>query len=832
MTPLTSSERQNLEETASEEFGPGSYSSDGVQVFPVRSPQIDTYEPVSREAEGFSPDSDPENYGYGYGDDFENPQDYPDEYYEETANQSTGGETNEADTGGLRPNPLDRFANYIYSLSLHTMTLDQYNAVANGQNYVSSSKNVLIASGGRRGQELSRNDWFGVDDLYFESLKINTIIGHNARSQASNVVEIDFTVVEPLGMSLIDRLMGVAGENNIKAWDQMPFMLRIDFFANLPNGTTEPAPIDGLTKFINIKIIDMAIKVSTKGTEYKIKAIPNSHVGFLKSAGVTPVNMNVVAKTVAEFFDNSGTAAGIANLGPGGYTTADPDSGFDPRSGAGEFGTGSIGRSAATVSSYAAAINGYQKVMVDYGYHSLPDQYKFEIDPEIAKSKIYVPEFVPLQFHPTQTDINNSAQTDRTKLKLPISYGTSIQEVINFVLRTSDYYRDMKTSSGPLQSHKITCVVEYGPWDQKRNQYQKTIKYRVSKYKYYNTKNPNFPISKPNSVNKKYNYMFSEEGNQHILDVNIDFNTMFYTVLTALKDKGDTDNTQIKKEKDKPDPGEISPAQRLDTLKIGYAPRLYPEGASALSDAHKKAADAVDIYKSMMSSSRGDMLNIQLKIAGDPDFIKQDDIFFPRGVGRSGSIPMDVSEIFVNLYFRVPYDIIQDTGLYGIKDKSVFSGIYKVIAVDNVFERGQFYQTLELIRIFEQETTNVSKSNDSESANDARDSGEQPADLEQGDVKPVEVTMPVSAPVVQPTSGQTAQSQYNPLGTSSDTRQGVLPVPTVPVPTATRSAIVGKLQEVAKNSILPKQIDQQATNEVESAAQKKKFPPWSSLGGR
>jgi len=46
-----------------------------------------------------------------------------------------------------------------------------------------------------------------------------------------------------------------------------------------------------------------------------------------------------------------------------------------------------------------------------------------------------------------------------------------------------------------------------------------------------------------------------------------------------------------------------------------------------------------------------------------------------------------------------------NTGLYDGLDsgRNAFSGIYKIVTVDNEFSRGQFTQTLEMIRLFDQE---------------------------------------------------------------------------------------------------------------------------------
>ena len=73
---------------------------------------------------------------------------------------------------------------------------------------------------------------------------------------------------------------------------------------------------------------------------------------------------------------------------------------------------------------------------------------------------------------------------------------------------------------------------------------------------------------------------------------------------------------------------------------------------------------------------------------------------------------MDGGEVYVNLTFRTPVDIDEDSGMMQFKDKdilgptqtSLFSGLYRVMRVENEFRNGQFTQMLNLIRLPLQET--------------------------------------------------------------------------------------------------------------------------------
>ena len=106
------------------------------------------------------------------------------------------------------------------------------------------------------------------------------------------------------------------------------------------------------------------------------------------------------------------------------------------------------------------------------------------------------------------------------------------------------------------------------------------------------------------------------------------------------------------------------------------------------------------------------MINIQMKILGDPEFIKQDDLLYMPGqqvqrvIDEFGSLVTDATEIMTFIRFRTPSDIDQSTGLMDFttwEDESSFTGVYRVIQVVSEFVRGQFVQTLDLIRLFQQE---------------------------------------------------------------------------------------------------------------------------------
>ena len=666
----------------------------------------------------------------------------PGGFYGDSA-QREGG--NSQGPAGVSPNILDRYPNYTYGISLHYMTIKKYNDVLiRGQEYTTGDNTVLIASGGRRAADLARHPVFN-HDMYFEDFKMNCVIGHNAKSRGSNAIEISFTILEPLGMTLLDKILQVAESAGIKQWDQMPFVIQIDFFANEESGRLV-TPIPGTTKRICIKIIDMQIKVQPKGAIYRVTAIPQSHVALLQTNSTTPANFEVMAKKVKDFFASEG------NVGEFESAVANAGRGERSQSGISESSLGELGINTAISSnqsssknsfkvySYAAALNSFQEQLKKLKHQETADVYKFEFDKEIGESDIFIPDHTPMNRVAAQTDKNNNPRLDREKGMIPINAGTYIKEVINLILRASKYYRDQiedkvsqdestggaigggtnggSLGNSPINSHKITTKVEYGNWDNIRKMYQKTITFKVEKYIYYNTKYPEAARGLPTKWDKEYFYMYTGK-NQQILDFDIDFNTMFFTVLTAMEKKYQFDRVQTDKQNPgEPDANNVTGEQQLQISRPLPVINLAQDVVQ-LSTMDKKYVESTDLFKSMMSNSRGDMINVKLKISGDPELIKQDDLFS----SLNGSLPMDKQELFAKLEFKLPEDIDQNTGLYKINNRSIFSGLYKILTVDNQFERGQFVQILDLIRLFDQPDDRLSTNTSTGSAA-AREQGQ------------------------------------------------------------------------------------------------------------
>jgi hypothetical protein len=316
-----------------------------------------------------------------------------------------------------------------------------------------------------------------------------------------------------------------------------------------------------------------------------------------------------------------------------------------------------------------------------------------------------------------------------------VNAGTSIIEVINMVMLSSDYMRKQavtdstKTGQGPTDWWKVVPSVTIKQYDDKNSVYDFDITYFVMPYKHLNTTHPNLPVATPDKsyAAKIYNYIYSGD-NRSVLDFNLEFNYLFFTKVTTIGQDRSTENP-VRDEKINP---EKSGSVATDTKGqgIGVSPTVHvatdTAGAGKKLAGDRTAQALASAADSIYSNAVGEMIKAQLKIIGDPMWIKQDEIYVDAkkwvykstpsagsdGVGgayppdpnssANNSLIMDAGDVVCWVDVKVPVDIDDATGGIRGSDQSVFTGAYRALDVTSNFSRGIFTQTLELIRYLNQ----------------------------------------------------------------------------------------------------------------------------------
>ena len=670
---------------------------------------------------------------------------------------STVGPTTSAVTFKPTDNPLHAYASYTYGLSLHMLTPADYKRLVESPGTKFKPSITIISSANRYSATPPRDKAFA-DDFYFDNCKVTTNIGLSAAQRGTNALKIDFSLIEPYGMTFLNRLLDLSVRSKIPNYLDIPYLLEINFFGADDKGVY--AKLDAQTKLIPIRIINIKIKAGTKGSEYAINAVPYSQMAHLESLTATKANFEISSRTVGDYFAN-GTASKtfasdqtqvqtMAEFSLGKQQAAKDDKTRATPGPAGATTPTAAPPATVKAGSFTNAFNLWQEYDVKLGFQRIADEIAFVIDPEISSATITE----PLKVNParvatadqppaagTATPPKNPSQPtaankpkpiggDFTKGFFNINAGTNVVTVINNMVTNSDFIKKQlgaalkeapkdakmpetaaaasKMAGGPIQWFKIKTKIDLKEYDTKRGVYGKKITFYINKYTHYEARYPGIAKSSPKGSVKDYNYMYTGL-NRDVIDFGIEFNSLFASLVTgdATKQAQLVNNPQASTGGG--GTGEDLPGYSMTPQQIAYLASTMSSITGGSDDDMLKQR-AANYAQNIYQGSQGDMCQLKLKILGDPQFIKQDEILWspdkvPGGTrylgGDQGSISMDSGEIHCKVNFKTPVDIDEKSGL--LRKDSVwkdvyFSGFYQILMVESEFRQGKFTQVLDCIR--------------------------------------------------------------------------------------------------------------------------------------
>jgi hypothetical protein len=701
------------------------------------------------------------------------------------ATKSVGGDAAniDIDIRAVQNNPLDEYESYTYGLALHVLDKTEYDLMAqNATKWV--PKNTLIASAGRWSESSGDNylkrqaEW--EDNFYFDNLKMTQLQSPSVVGRGTNTVDLEFTIIEPYGLTLLDRLIRTASKlrsDSSHSYMHLCYMIQIDFFDAVKGLLIEHR------KYLPITLTGMNIKVSGKGSQYAITATPFHYKALMNTITTTPQHVDVLSGTLRDVFadDNakdSAIGAGAAqdaidqnreDSDPGNSSYTGSASGRTQVAGSGNNarviafqGVGTNTKSYA-VHSYVAMYNGWWKKMKELNAtdpNVEPQNIKVRFADEIiAKEKLTKPKNTVVGDGPmAKVDTKQGVAVPETKLFEGFSFkaGSNIIEVINTVMMSSEYIREQvlvgeknASQSGSKTSTvnwwKVLPQVKLNGFDNTLNRWSYSIIYFVVPYKIWNTKHPNLPKKSPRLTNcvKQYNYLYTGD-NRSVIDFQVEFDMLYFTTVAGLKqinigntnrnESGSTDGAE------QINPSSITTIQQVPNSNsiTPVVHNLVPQDARNAGNNLEQDAVAValgTITDSIYSGANGEMLTVNMKIIGDPTLVKQDDLFInigqyykPEGKNatsdgiklaashhggatdqslNNNAIVTDAGEVLAWVQVLMPPDIDENTGglRLGASASSVnsFTGVYKIMEVQNEFSQGKFVQTLVLIRYQEQD---------------------------------------------------------------------------------------------------------------------------------
>lgn len=607
-------------------------------------------------------------------------------------------------------NPLHQYVNWTYNLSLYALSKDEYNANICYGPTVNPGGSLLIASGGiQEGRHAAFKE-----DFYFDRLKINSPASLTVKDRNSQSSTLEFTIIEPMGVTLFNRLIEVADERGFKKISEMPYVLKIKWKGYNIDGS--PAKID-IVKVYPIQLNSVNMKINQRGAQYDIVASPYNSSALGDAVAGNPVRIESSAPTVGEAF--------LSNI------VADPPKTSDLLT--------QVPASDVHVRSYTGALNKWYKQQALDKHATNTDSIVFEIHPDIANAKLVETKEVTVQeiYMPkpgTPEAIQNCA-TSNTRPKaalnsnMSFSQGTAIHELLSTVIRESTYITDQVKDEqkgqgdpgrGMVKWFKVLTRVDIGEWEPAFNRNVRKYIYRVVPYETENTKNRSFPMTTLENlppVVKEYNYIFTGK-NDDVISLDLQFNALWFNTVTTNQENapalsGGQESTPTLS----PDPEGATAAQaaamasEVASGKAQFASAIFPTATTTTSlrvGSGSKGEKSKEIQQQLLSKPGGDMQTVQLKIVGDPDFLKQDEFLYWNARGDTtpnGSITTDVKGVYISILAKTATDYndqglaIPGTGKYTM---CAFAGIYQVTTLESEFAQGKFTQTLQCSRFSSQ----------------------------------------------------------------------------------------------------------------------------------
>ena len=638
-----------------------------------------------------------------------------------------------------QPNVLDKFASYTYQASVYLMTADQYRNLLNSSNKTIPDSQLLFQSGGK-----TVGNKFFDNDFYIDNITLETMLAGKQTQSAHMATNLKFTVTEPMGITLLDRLYNAVADSvptnssgNVN-FSAMQYLMAIRFFGYDQTGKLSAPGIPASTgntadpKAVVIKYIPFIIKnikwtVGSKLVTYEIEGGPvGQTTAGATNRGTVPFDIELSAKSVGEILSGTATYTTSRDLRETQFVQAPGEAGRtgSPPPNAGASPT-TINKS--ITSGLMDALNRFQLDLVQQKIYTIADEYEIEfVDAdEIKQAQLVLPpkkidkktggmaagaDINPQSLDPNKIPVNN------TQRIMPVTAGQSVTQVIELIIRNSSYITGQaavnndpdgtpETSEKPPQKPMKWFLITYSATpigekiDPARNDFAYKMKYTITKYSVPNFNSTYFPVSTYPGLHKQYNYWFTGQ-NTSVLDYSANYDALFNQTISGTK-AGDSAQEFRKK-------NQTNSAR--DMPKNTYNPRSTQGVGYGDNKSNESSANAAEYLYNPdgLSTSR-------MRIIGDPAWIQQGSLFKPIDVDTfkveaklgflpDGTISFDSSQVLYEIAWQRPEDYDLKSGLADPYAKTfqkygerlpLQSNIYLATKVISEFRSGQFEQTLE-----------------------------------------------------------------------------------------------------------------------------------------
>lgn len=577
---------------------------------------------------------------------------------------STDGTTTPPATETIaQVNPLHDYAPYNYIITLSCLSKDEFNQG------LETDGVVIARSAGKGTTGAPPLD----KDFYLNNLVIRNTISPTKAAGTGAVYQVLFDITEPYGVSFVDALILAADMQGYNNHLKAVYQLKIEFKGIDDDGLpTNIIPLT--TRTIPIHITAVELNIDAGVSTYSCTAFPTTNLAFTDLHGKTKEAYTIGGETVEQVLNN-----------------------------------------------FFEAITRTQKNLVTQQKQLLPDEYALatEQSKPIIKTKIGYDAKSQSKNVVNYSYIYDTATHKTFYRGISVPKGTDIQAFIEAIIRESDYYKDqffddMTPKKDTMTIARVFPQLEILSDDNGNNRPQYRFRYVVRTQDVtaaYFSKTPE-DLTKDLVPMRTYDYLYTGK-NQDVLNFDITYKFAYYQTIpynSNTTNDPQTDNYDGTKD-------ETGDADQTGTGNKGVSQTTKEAEEPAYNNGltlavNKKNGEIGRIFEQIIADPSADLIVSSLEIIGDPYWIAQKEVSNRSfklshsdtpNTDVNGAVATDESEIFIELNFRTPQDLDDETGLFLNSERVRFSGKYKVFICANRFADGVFTNELEMVRMKFQE---------------------------------------------------------------------------------------------------------------------------------
>lgn len=550
------------------------------------------------------------------------------------------------------------------------------------------------------------------NDIYFRNVEMISTPGPNDLRKMTSVAYITMELVEPAGVTLLEKIKGAAANAGYLNHLETPYLLTIEFKGFDELGRPMEADMKAEKRVIPIKLATCEIDVDQAGSTYSIRATPFNEFGMVNT------------------FSYPRTAG---TIGTATRTVAD------------------------AINEITRVFNEAEQQEVLAGQKEFPDVYRFTVDQSLNPEK--------------QIDFELLAQAGMVKTTSVVDPGDANVTTVSHIMIDSQV-NIFKTIEEIMKTHPEYGEAQYDKWFQKitrinQGEYnpngmidsffkyfriRSNITSNLDKYDRVRQVHPRqvdivvepyyispYNLGRPGHhqgqnlityVAKEYNHIFTGE-NVDILDLNINYKVAYFQSQLKDVDAQEQRNFSPKgantEQSSGIDPNTAS-VTADDVLLLTSEVTTYKTSSGHRT---KGGSARSDQFFDAINNPTADMVVINLEILGDPAWISQSQYIGPApkilspGISKESNnksffrggqeqnlwnpelkcYNTEVGEAILALNFITPQDLDDTKGTYDLPTakQSVFNGLYKVVKIQTRMNEGRFTQVLTMVRFNNQD---------------------------------------------------------------------------------------------------------------------------------